>query len=503
MCPGLQQHTGPHRRPGLLLRATALHSLGRPIRRMPLRYHGTRALTLAGMLAGLFVAPALSAQQSSEVGPNPAGSWEGSMEIPPVPQEVTVVLREGGEGWEGHLSLPMEQIHEMPFQAVELDGDALTLHLTPSRFFSGRIEGDVMEGEFRIEEGEGVTFPTALYRVGSEPWVAFLEDWEAGVEERKELLAEHRPPPLQRTERGPASRDVNTVALSHLVESARETHSTGLVVLQGGEVVEQWHAGGEPRAIEAMSVTKSVLNLAVGRLLRLGLLDSLDTPVHEFYPQWSEGPHAEITIRHLMAHTSGLESPMPTDPIYASGDFVRFALESPVVSEPGTEFVYNNNATNLLAGLIGVAAMQRADFFVLEEIFEPMGITQVGWSLDGAGNPHGMAGLQIRPDDLARLGQLALQEGVWEGQRLIDASWFQESFAQASAHAESGGLLWWLLREDEEIVGVRADGYLGQYLVIYPEEELVGVRMIQSFPGYDPVRDGFEDFPGLLLRLAR
>lgn len=146
----------------------------------------------------------------------------------------------------------------------------------------------------------------------------------------------------------------------------------------------------------------------VGRVdeAALGLLDSLDTPVHEFYPEWSEEPYSGITVRHLLNHTSGLESPMPTDPIYASDGFVRFALESDLETSPGEEMVYNNCATNLLAGLVGEAAGSRLDRFLGEELFGPMGITDFSWSLDDAGNPHGMAGFQVRPEDLARLGQL-------------------------------------------------------------------------------------------------
>lgn len=177
-------------------------------------------------------------------------------------------------------------------------------------------------------------------------WDAFLEERAARQTERDSMLDAAAPPSLERAGGAPDVGCVDEATLERLVASARASHSAALVVLHGGELIGSWHAGGERRPIEATSVTRSVLNLAVGRRFTLGLLDSLDTPVHAFYPEWSEEPYSGITVRHLLNHTSGLESPMPTDPIYASDDFVRFALESDLVASPGEEMVYNNSATN-------------------------------------------------------------------------------------------------------------------------------------------------------------
>jgi len=451
-------------------------------------------------LLAIWSLPGVAPLAGQDASPQTAleGRWEGEMNVPPVPLEVSVTLERAGPGWQGTFSLPAEGIREMPIAGVELRGDAAMIAVTPERVFHGRIDEGEMQGRFVFEDRGGDSVPMYLVRVGGPAWEAFERERRGTRQERDAVLAEHAPPPLERTSDGPAVGLVDHSALEELVRMAGASHSAAMVVLLDGELVGAWHAGGERRPIEAMSATKSVLNLAVGRLLTLGRLESLDVPVHAFYPEWAEGEHAEVTVRHLLNHTSGLSSPMPTDPIYASDDFIRFALESQLVAVPGTELAYNNNATNLLAGVIGIAADQRLDHFLTEELFGPLGITQFTWSLDSAGNPHGMAGLQILPEDLARLGQLVLQKGAWEGERLIDRAWFEESLAPGSEHSEEGGLLWWLIREDDRVVGARAEGYLGQYLVIYPDERLVGVRMVESFPGYDPDRDGFRRFQDLL-----
>ncbi len=430
------------------------------------------------------------------VPPDLQGEWEGPLRLDPLALTFEVSFSGAADSWDATLSVPAEGVRDVPVARVELDERALTLTLTPQRTFKGVVHGDSITGAVTFGDRNGMEAPLTLYRAGTSAWSAYRE---------QKAEAAGNPEGFATVREGPAVERVDRAALEALMDAATASRSSAMVVLHDGELVGSWLAADESRRIEAMSATKSVVNLAVGRLLTTGLLESLDTPVHDFYPTWSEGEKARVTIRHLMNHTSGLASPLPTNPIYESGDFVGYALDSELVSEPGTMFEYNNNATNLLAGVIGEAAGRRMDTLLQDEIFRPLGITDATWSLDDANNPHGMAGLQIRPEDLAKLGQLVLQRGEWEGEQLIQASWFEESVSPGSEHNPSAGLLWWLIRDEDDgggVVGALASGFLGQYLVIYPEERLVGVRMIEGGADYDPDRDGFGDFARLVRTLA-
>lgn len=358
---------------------------------------------------------------------------------------------------------------------------------------------------------------------------------------------------------------IDTAALGRLRRAAAAAHSDALVVWRDGRPVVAWYAGGAPARIAAMSMTKSVVNLAVGRLVTTGAIRSLDEPVSRFYPEWRRGPKAAVTLRHLLGHTSGLRDPGDASDVERSPDAVRLALDAPLTDAPGTRFAYNNTAVNLLSGIVQKASGKRMDVYVRDEIFTPMGITDVRWALDSAGNALAYAGLEIRADDVAKLGQLVLDRGRWAGRELIAPAWFDESF-RASALNPRGGLLWWLVperttwvvddarldalrragadtaflrraagirgrypsvdaymtalrrgfgekfwepvgaglapaRESQlarpeygPMVGVEANGYRGQYLVVYPDRRLVAVRMIRAFDGFDPVRDSFESF---------
>ncbi len=393
--------------------------------------------------------------------------------------------------------------------------------------------------------------------------------------------------PASSAPRGAEVLGLDEAALDRLVERAAKSASDALIVLQDGAlVVEEFF--DKPRGpIEAMSATKSLVALAFGRLLADGRLDSLDAPVHRFYPEWKQGRKAAITLRHLLTQRSGLQCERVTVPeIYGSPDFVQLALCAELVEDPGTTFRYNNKACNLLAGLVQRISGKRMDVLIGEEIFAPLGITDWSWSLDASGNPHAMSGLQIRPEDLAKIGLLMLDRGAWNGVRVLPESFVDEAvhdqvspIPDAERNAEvldpgfawHYGLLWWVNETAEQAItdgllaewrrtgapeefvtkmaalkelrgaelerrvleaaggegpwfaatveagrpgwaivarryeGFSAEGYLGQYLVVVPEQRLIAVRMRRSPEGeFDEKRiDSLRDFKVLVQDVAR
>lgn len=350
-----------------------------------------------------------------------------------------------------------------------------------------------------------------------------------------------------------------------LIDEARATNSSALVILRGGEtLVDEILDGRGKRSIATMSVTKAILSLLVGRAVTLGHLPGPDVKVSEFFPEWRQGRKRDITLRHLMTHTSGLQNQLTTTgELYPAPDRVQLALCAKIDEEPGTVFAYNNKAVMVIVGLIERATGQKADAFARAELFEPLGLQEWQWSTDEAGHPHGFADLFLHPSDLARLGHLALDGGGG----LISRAWLEESTRPASSVEPSIGLLWWMLyawthysigpaelealREaggsaeqqaalarcrcekvsrDEMLrliqthgvdpqdlprqaewlgvergpaVGFRHDGYRGQHLVIHREAQLVAVRMIDwDHPQVEAPESDFASFPERILSLA-
>jgi CubicO group peptidase (beta-lactamase class C family) len=259
---------------------------------------------------------------------------------------------------------------------------------------------------------------------------------------------------------------------------AEDNGADSFVVSVDGKLVIEWYSGGKSRKIESMSATKSIVSLAVGLLLDQKKIRSLDQPLSDFFHEWKDvEKKKDISIRHILAHTSGIQCDPTTQKIYASPDFVKFALESELESDPGAKWKYNNKAINLIPALVQRAADQRMDKFLEERLFAPLGIKEFSWSRDRAGNPHGMSGLQIHAADLEKIGRMVLDGGLWEGKRIVSKAWIEESMKPIPQFA-GYGLSWWLIQSrDGPSVGFAAAGYLGQYIIILPKERIIAVQM--------------------------
>lgn len=251
---------------------------------------------------------------------------------------------------------------------------------------------------------------------------------------------ESRAPRCELERRAPTR--VDAAALTALRDLARETDTDALVVLEDGHVILE--LGEIDRRFELMSVTKSIVSLAVGILVDDGRLD-LEQPVADFIPAWRGSPKEAILVRHVLEHSTGLEDERTTEKIYASPDFVELAIDTKAKSPPGTTFFYSNRAVNLLSRVVEVASGERLDVWAGRRLFAPLGISDFGWSRDKAGNPHAMSGLQMRPLDVAKLGQLVLDEGRWCDAQVVSRAFLETS---TRTYHEPGfqphGLLWWL-----------------------------------------------------------
>ncbi|GAA3914589.1 serine hydrolase domain-containing protein [Luteimonas lutimaris] len=233
-------------------------------------------------------------------------------------------------------------------------------------------------------------------------------------------------------------------ALDHLLDKARSTHSAAVLVLRDGKPVGRYDRDGKPPgAIELMSATKSVVALGIGQLLADGRIRSLDQPVADFYPEWKQGLKADVTVRMLLDHTSGMQNvPMAPEEIYPAPDIIQLALAADLDSAPGEAFSYNNKAVNLLAGIIREASGQPMDVFFRDGLFKAMDIHPGPWEKDRTGHPYAMSGLPLTATDAAKIGQLVLDRGKWEGRQLVPADYIDAMLA-ASPKQSGCGLLWW------------------------------------------------------------
>jgi len=347
------------------------------------------------------------------------------------------------------------------------------------------------DAESALEEGapvEALTAAPELAALMSDP--AFLR-----AVERARRGNQDSPPAFEPAPPGA----VDARALAELLKEAEAHRTSGLVVLRDGKLVGEWYFGQRKQRIEAMSATKSIVSLAVGLLIDDGKIESLDAPVSRFFPEWKGTLKEGITLRQLMSHTSGLEARRTTEDIYPQADFVRSALDAPLAAPPGTAFSYNNQAVNLLAGAVSAAAGEPIDEYLRHRLFAPLGIDDVTWSRDRAGNRHGMSGLQIHPMDFARIGQMLLDGGTWNGRRIVSAPWIEASALRPSQGFDPlCGLLWWRTQRanryliDEPLIAQLREARFGERS-ISKLQPLVG-RAIEETRFRDELRQRLRNF---------
>jgi len=167
----------------------------------------------------------------------------------------------------------------------------------------------------------------------------------------------------------------------------------------------------------------------------------------------------------------------------ASPDWVQFALDRPMASEPGARFVYDSPGMHLLSAILQEATGMTAMEYAEENLFEPLGITDVHWVADPQGCYRGSGALSLHPRDAAKLGLLFLYQGRWEEKQVVSSDWIAEATTKQVEtgldYGEDYGYGWWISREER--VFFRADGSGGQRILVIPPMNLVLVTTGAGF----------------------
>ncbi len=256
-----------------------------------------------------------------------------------------------------------------------------------------------------------------------------------------------------------------------LEEQARASNLARVFIQKEDEVLFNW---GKPETLlQSYSITKSILGLAIGFLWDQKSLQDLHTPIYHFFPEWDQGHKREITVWHLLTHTSGLQDDPTYEDIMRAPDAVQLTLCAELTNLPGEKYNYNNKATNLVPALIERIAKTSSEDFINNFLFKPLDIKKFEWRKDKIGNIYGASGLKIAAEELMKIGTLILEKGRWKDHQVMSQEWLSLMTTKTSIGTPACGLLWWIY-EDPLIFA--AQGYLGQRLYIYPEKRLVAVQ---------------------------
>jgi len=255
-----------------------------------------------------------------------------------------------------------------------------------------------------------------------------------------------------------------------------------------------WHPywqGGEVHTLQ--SVTKSVTATVIGVAIHRGEIRSVQTPLLSYFGAYDlskvDPRLRKATLADLLTMRSGIEwhetdrpldSTNTTFQLEASPDWIRFTLAQPMDSDPATKWVYNSGGSMLMAEVIRSATTMQADDYARRHLFAPLGITTFHWKRTPTRHPDTEGGLYLDPLDLAKIGQLYMDDGVWRGTRILPAGWAKEATARHVDHVAANpnspgyGYQWW--RYDRRGTEVWAgNGFGGQFLIIIPQHKIVAV----------------------------
>jgi CubicO group peptidase (beta-lactamase class C family) len=256
------------------------------------------------------------------------------------------------------------------------------------------------------------------------------------------------------------------------------TDVESVVVVRSGHVIFEYYKSGSNQDTlrSTESVTKSVLSLLVGIAIDQGAIASLDQPIAAFLPAGTttaiDANRQTVTVRHLLTMKAGFATSGRVS--RADSDNPQYLASRPVKAQPGAEFLYDNLATNLLAIVLESATGQGAAEFARSKLFGPLGIDSFDWQKGPNGHNYGSSGLSLRTRDMAKLGQLMLQEGAWNEQQLISKSYANEAVQrQTSAGQPPYGYMWWLPPSGEAHQTFFASGFGGQLIWVHTPLDLV------------------------------
>ena len=302
--------------------------------------------------------------------------------------------------------------------------------------------------------------------------------------------------------------------LDQIIKEEYKNMNGMLVVQKENVIFEKYYNGhGPDDAFHVASVTKTIISALIGICIDKGYIKSVDQKVIEFFPTYTVNS-SEITVRHLLTMTAPypfIDWQEPLEELCTQEDWVQYTLNRMGNGVEIESFKYSSAGAHVLSAIITSATGKSAREFANEYLFQPLGMREIpnynmkafgfddlfrkdvkGWVHDPNGISTGGWGLTLTVRDMAKFGQLYLNEGTYDGKQTLSKSWVQESTAMNS---NQYGYLWWLRKEDG-IFSYCAMGDGGNMICCIPKQDLVVVIASEAMPN---ARDRWELIKGCIL----
>jgi len=281
----------------------------------------------------------------------------------------------------------------------------------------------------------------------------------------------------------PLEMGLDTTALNEHAELCVASAATGCLVIYKGHIVQEWKSSDHDFGpyLGTASATKSITALLVGMLIADGKIGGVDDLVSDYIPEWKAGRDSMVTIEQLLTMSAGLDRLSPPRSVLAAKDMTAFVIDRPITQSPGTRWIYSNEGAQLLSPILEAAAEMPLAAYARERLFGPLGMFWSHFYVDEYYNTVTYGGMETTLTEFARIGQLILNNGQWNGIQILEPEWI-EAMSTSSSTNPGYGYLWWLI-ERHNAIAAAGDG--DRILTIFPGKDLVAVRLqrIASVPG--------------------
>lgn len=372
-----------------------------------------------------------------------------------------------GRDWE---SIKAEDLYAVPFATIEID----------------KKEQSVTSNIY------GFAKTKAIYRPGL--GCTLVNEMEESEIRKEPELIKTPPPHLDISFLNQNEVKYDTIRLNSAInEIFKETDSKkikrtrAIVILQNGKLIAEKYATNINRntALLGWSMTKSVTNAMIGLMVKDGKLDiNKPAPIAE----WQNDNRNKITIDHLLRMSSGLdfeenyaEPSDATQMLFRKKGAGSYAMQSKAKYAPDEVWYYSSGTTNILQEIIRRKFSNLADYqaFPHQRLFKKIGMNSAVLEPDASGTYVGSSFMYATARDWAKFGQLYLQDGVWNGERILPEGWVKYSSAETPNSHGQYAAQFWLYPKKENLPAdlFQANGFEGQYVTIIPSKQLVIVRL--------------------------
>ena len=277
----------------------------------------------------------------------------------------------------------------------------------------------------------------------------------------------------------PESQGIHSDHLRNLVQELADSPDTDMhhfLVLRHGNVICETDFAPYRKGVWHIthSMCKSITGMAVGLLVEEGKLE-LSENIYKIFPDkgstWAKMFRPEVTVENLLTMTSGVT--FNESGIVSGNDWLGSYLNASVAEKPGTKFQYNSLNSYVLSAVITERTGMPMDEYLKSRLFEPLGITDYLWEKCPKGITKGGWGLFMHTEDMAKLGQLYLNKGKWNGKQIIPESWVEASVAKKVDSIEGTYGYGYQIWMEERPGSFEYNGMLGQNVLIYPDVDMV------------------------------